>query len=102
VAAGYLDRVVLLLVLACVAFGSISPLWALVYAVPALLGVFSAVVKARPEWGFACLVLAVTPVMFVLDVLISVVAPVHGIARRRILASDLRGAGGTEPQGPGR
>ena len=104
VAAGYLDRVVLLLVLACMVGGFVSPWWLAVYAVPALAVVVTAVVKARPEPWLACTVCAVIPVMFVVDVLISLVATVHGMTQRRILWIDRRSAGGSsagdiEPQG---
>ncbi|MDP3093088.1 MAG: glycosyltransferase family 2 protein [Nitrospira sp.] len=93
VAAGYLDRVVLLLVAACIGGGYISPWWLVVYAVPALTAVVTAVVKAHPEPRLACTVFAVIPVMFIVDVLVSAVAVVQGITRRRILWIDRRSAG---------
>ena len=93
VAAGYLDRVVLLLVIACIVGGIVSPWWLVAYAVPAFAAVATAVVKARPEARLACMLFATLPAMFVVDVLVSVVAAVHDIARRRILWIDRRSAG---------
>lgn len=93
VAAGYLDRVVLLLVTACIVGGYVSPWWLVAYAVPALTAVVTAVVKAHPEPRLASTVFAVIPVMFIVDVLVSVVAVVQGITRRRILWIDRRSAG---------
>jgi cellulose synthase/poly-beta-1,6-N-acetylglucosamine synthase-like glycosyltransferase len=93
VAAGYLDRVVLLLVIACIGGGYVSPWWLVVYAVPALTAVVTAVVKAHPEPRLACTVFAVIPVMFIVDVFVSVVAVVQDITRRRILWIDRRSAG---------
>lgn len=93
VTAGYLDRVVLLLVIACIVGGVISPWWLVVYAVPASIAVVTAVVKARPDPWLGCTALAAIPAMFVVDVLISVVAAVHIITRRRMLWLDRRTAG---------
>lgn len=93
VAVGYLDRVVLLLVIACIVGGIVSPWWLVAYAVPAVAAVATAVVKARPEARLACMLFATLPAMFFVDVLVSVVAPVHEIARRRILWIDRRSAG---------
>ena len=93
VAAGYLDRVVLLLVAACIVGGYVSPWWLLVYAVPALAAVVTAVVKARPEPRLACTVLAIFPVMFVVDVAVSVSAVFHGVTGSRLRWMDRRSAG---------
>lgn len=93
VVAGYLDRVVLLLVAACIGGGYLSPWWLVVYAVPAVTAVGTAVVKAHPEPRLACTVFAVIPVMFIVDVLVSAVAVVQGITRRRVLWIDRRSAG---------
>lgn len=93
VTAGYFDRVVLLLVAACIVGGYVSPWWLVAYAVPALTAVVTAVVKAHPEPRLACTVFAVIPVMFIVDVLVSVVAVVQDITRRRILWIDRRSAG---------
>lgn len=97
VAAGYLDRVVLLLVAACILGGYLSPWWLLVYAVPALAAVGTAVVKARPEPRLVCRVFAVIPVMFVVDVFVSAVAALHGVTGRRIQWMDRRSAGSSSP-----
>lgn len=91
--AGYFDRVVLLLVAACIVGGYVSPWWLVVYAAPALTAVVTAVVKAHPEPRLACTVFAVIPVMFIVDVFVSVVAVVQDITRRRILWIDRRSAG---------
>ncbi|MEQ1627083.1 MAG: glycosyltransferase family 2 protein [Nitrospira sp.] len=93
VVAGYLDRVVLLLVAACILGGYLSPWWLLVYVVPGLAAVVTAVVKARPEPRLACMLFATIPVMFFVDVLVSVVAVAQDITRRRILWLDRRSAG---------
>lgn len=93
VTAGYLDRVVLVLVIACNVGGVISPWWLVVYGVPAVMAVGTAVVRARPDPWLACTALAVIPAMFVVDVLISMVAAVHMIIRRRVRWLDRRTAG---------
>jgi cellulose synthase/poly-beta-1,6-N-acetylglucosamine synthase-like glycosyltransferase len=97
VAAGYLDRVVLLLVAACILGGYLSPWWLLVYVVPALAAVVTAVVKARPELRLVCTVFAMLPFMFVVDVSVSVVAALHGVTGRRIRWMDRRSAGSSTP-----
>ena len=93
VTAGYFDRMVLLPVIACIVGGVISPRWLVVYGVPASIAVVTAVVRARPDPWLACTALAVIPAMFVVDVLISMVAAVHSITRRRMLWLDRRTAG---------
>lgn len=93
VAAGYLDRVVLLLVAACILGGYLSPWWLLVYFVPAFAAVVTAVVKARPELRLVCTVFAMLPLMFVVDVFVSVSAVFHGVTGRRIRWMDRRSAG---------
>ena len=93
VAAGYLDRVVLLLVAACILGGYVSPWWIVVYAVPAVTAVVAAVVKAHPEPRLACTVFAVIPVMFVVDVAVSVLAILHGVTGSRLRWMDRRSAG---------
>ncbi len=93
VAAGYLDRVVLLLVTACIVGGSVSPWWLIVYAVPALAAVVTAVGKAHPEPRLACAVFAILPIMFVVDVAVSVFAALHGVTGRRVRWMDRRSAG---------
>jgi hypothetical protein len=97
VAAGYLDRVVLLLVAACILGGYLSPWWLLVYVVPALAAVGTAVVKARPEVRLVCTVLAILPAMFFVDVSVSVVAALQGVTGRRIRWMDRRSAGSSTP-----
>ena len=93
VVAGYLDRVVLLLVTACIIGGYVNLWWLVVYVVPALAAVVTAVVKARPEPRLAYMVFAIFPFMFIVDVLVSVVAVVLDITRRRIRWMDRRSAG---------
>ncbi len=93
VAAGYLDRVVLLLVAACIVGGYLSPWWLMAYAVPAVAAVITAVGKARPEPRLACTVFAIFPLMFVVDVAVSVFATLHGVTGRRIRWIDRRSAG---------
>ena len=93
VTAGYLDRVVLVLVIASIVGGVISPWWLVVYGVPAAMAVGTAVVRARPDPWLACTALGVIPAMFVVDVLISMVAAVHMIIRRRVRWLDRRTAG---------
>ena len=97
VAAGYLDRVVLLLVIACILGGYVSPWWLLVYFVPALAAVVTAVVKARPELRLVCTVLAILPLMFVVDVSVSVVAALQGVTGHRTRWMDRRSAGSSIP-----
>lgn len=97
VAAGYLDRVVLLLVAACILGGYLSPWWLLVYVVPALAAVGTAVVKARPEPRLVCTVFAIFPVMFVVDVAVSVLAILHGVTGSRLRWMDRRSAGSSIP-----
>jgi len=93
VAAGYLDRVVLLLVTACIAGGYASPWWLMAYAVPAVAAIVTAVGKAHPEPRLACMVFAIIPLMFVVDVAVSVLAALHGVTGRRIRWIDRRSAG---------
>lgn len=93
VAAGYLDRVVLLLVTACILGGYVSPWWLVVYSVPAFAAVVTAVGKARPDPRLACIVFTTFPVMFVVDVAVSVSAVLHGVTGRRIRWMDRRSAG---------
>jgi cellulose synthase/poly-beta-1,6-N-acetylglucosamine synthase-like glycosyltransferase len=93
VAAGYLDRVVLLLVAACIVGGYLSPWWLMAYAVPAVAAVITAVGKARPEPRLACTVFAIFPLMFVVDVAVSVFATLHGVTGRRVRWIDRRSAG---------
>jgi cellulose synthase/poly-beta-1,6-N-acetylglucosamine synthase-like glycosyltransferase len=93
VAAGYLDRVILLLVTACILGGYVSLWWLLVYVVPALATVITAVVKARPGPRLASMVFATFPIMFVVDVVVSVSAALHGVTGRRIRWMDRRSAG---------
>ena len=93
VAAGYLDRVVLLLVTACIVGGYVSPWWLIVYAVPALAAVITAVGKAHPEARLVCMVFAILPIMFVVDVAVSVVAALHGVTGRPVRWMDRRSAG---------
>ena len=97
VAAGYLDRVVLLLVAACILGGYLSPWWLLVYVVPALAAVVTAVVKARPELRLVCTMFAILPLMFVVDVSVSVVAALHGVTGRRTRWMDRRSGGSSTP-----
>ena len=97
VAAGYLDRVVLLLVAACILGGYLSPWWLIVYVVPALAAVVTAVVKARPELRLVCTVFAILPLMFVVDVSVSVVAALHGVTGRRTRWMDRRSGGSSTP-----
>jgi cellulose synthase/poly-beta-1,6-N-acetylglucosamine synthase-like glycosyltransferase len=93
VVAGYLDRVVLLLVIACIIGGYANPWWLIAYAVPALAAVVTAVIRARPKPRLAYTVFAIFPFMFMVDVLISVVAVVFDVTRRRIRWMDRRSAG---------
>lgn len=93
VAAGYLDRVVLVLVTACILGGYVSPWWLVVYAVPAFAAVVTAVGKARPYPRLACMVFTTFPVMFVVDVAVSVSAVLHGVTGRRVRWMDRRSAG---------
>ena len=95
VAAGYLDRVTLLLVTGCIVGGYASPWWLMVYAVPALLAVVTAVGKAHPEPRLACTVFAILPFMVVVDVAVSALAVLHGMTGRRIQWLDRRTAGST-------
>lgn len=84
VATGYLDRIVLLLTMACILGGYVSPWWLVVYAAPAAATVVTAIAKARPGFWLACMVIAVSPPMFVADVIISVAAAGSAIMRRQI------------------
>ncbi len=93
VAAGYLDRVVLLLVSGCIIVGYVSPFWLLVYAVPALAAVVMAVNKAHPDARLAFLVFATLPLMFVVDIAVSLFAALHGMTGRRVRWIDRRSAG---------
>ena len=93
VVAGYLDRVVLLLVIACIIGGYANPWWLIAYAVPALAAVVTAVIRACPEPRLAYTVFAIFPFMFMVDVLVSVVAVVLDITRRRIRWMDRCSAG---------
>lgn len=93
VAAGYLDRVILLLVIACIVGGIVSPWWLMVYAMPAFAAVATAVVKARPEARLACMLFAILPFMVVVDVAVSAIAVLHGETGRRIQWLDRRTAG---------
>ena len=92
VAAGYLDRVVLLLVTACILGGYVSPWWLVVYAAPAFAAVVTAVGKARPDPRLACMVFTTFPIMFVVDVAVSVSVVFHGVTGRRIRWMDRRSA----------
>ena len=93
VAAGYLDRVVLLLVTGCIVGGYVSSWWLIVYAAPALAAVVTAVGKAHPKPRLACTVFAIFPFMFVVDVAVSVLAVLHGVTGHRIRWMDRRTAG---------
>ena len=93
VAAGYLDRVVLLLVTACIVGDYVSPWWLMVYAVPAFAAVVTAVGKARPDPRLACMVFVTFPIMFVVDVAVSVLGVLPGVTGRRVRWMDRRSAG---------
>ena len=84
---------VLLLVTACIVGGYVSPWWLMVYAVPALAAVVTAVKKARPEPRLACTVFAIFPVMFVVDVAVSALAALHGVTGSRLRWMDRRSGG---------
>ncbi|MFN7922851.1 MAG: glycosyltransferase family 2 protein [Bryobacteraceae bacterium] len=77
VAAGYLDRAVLLVLLACVIAGHASALWLAVYAVPAVAAVATALAKARPGFRLVAMLLTTLPLMVAADVAVSVFAMVH-------------------------
>jgi hypothetical protein len=100
VAAGYLDRVVLLLAAACIVGGYVSPWWLTAYAGPALAAVVTAVGKAHPEPRLAWMVITIFPIMFVVDVAVSVSAALHGITRRRVRWMDRRSAGSSTSDVP--
>jgi hypothetical protein len=95
VVAGYLDRVVLLLVTLCIIGNYVSPWWLMAYAVPALAAVFTAVVKARPEPRLTSILFTTLPFMFATDVLISIAAVIRNFSRRPIEWMDRRSAGST-------
>ena len=84
VVTGYLDRVVLMLVLMGCVGGYVNPWWLVVYGIPALAAAVTAVVKARPEPWFACMVIAISPLMFLLDVAASVMSAFHAVTGRPV------------------
>ena len=72
--------------------GYVSPWWLVVYAAPAFAAVVTAVGKARPDPRLACMVFTTFPIMFVVDVAVSVSVVFHGVTGRRIRWMDRRSA----------
>jgi cellulose synthase/poly-beta-1,6-N-acetylglucosamine synthase-like glycosyltransferase len=82
---GYFDRVVLLLTAVCIALGGLSPWWLVLYAAPAVAAVLTALRTARPAPATVALVLLSVPMMFLADVLASLLS-LLAIAIRRPLS----------------
>ena len=93
VVAGYLDRVVLLLVTACILVGYVSLWWLVIYVIPVFAAVVTALVKARPKPRLSCMVLAISPFMFIVDVAVSAVASLYSVTGRQIRWINRRSAG---------
>jgi cellulose synthase/poly-beta-1,6-N-acetylglucosamine synthase-like glycosyltransferase len=84
VAAGYSDRIVFLLSIAFVLAGWMSAPWLLLYLVPPVLAIASALARADAGARFAAyLALWIVP-LFALDVCVTLVASVNGLRRKRV------------------
>ncbi|MBK9166655.1 MAG: glycosyltransferase family 2 protein [Bryobacterales bacterium] len=82
-AAGYLDRALLLAVLGLIIAGSVSVWWLALYAAPAAAAVVVALLRAKLSPSQAALVLAALP-FFAVDVLNTLASTVNAILRRPV------------------